>query len=214
MMMLKFKTTNEVTNWVSSDFHLGHQRPFVWETRGFDSHQHHTDSVIETINEYVSPNDNFFYLGDFSLNTTESQFEDYISRIKCQNIYMIWGNHNNPVEKIYNREVLSQYGKPDIKVYPLRYKNVIFMGDYLEVAIDGRAVVMFHYPIDIWNYMKDGSYMLCGHSHYSYPKTQKVAKSGLILDVGWDGYGRPYEFEEIISIMKSKEIKSVDHHKN
>ena len=44
--MTKFKSTSESKNWVSSDWHLGHQREFVWGSRGYKTHQEHTDGVI------------------------------------------------------------------------------------------------------------------------------------------------------------------------
>ena len=210
--MTKFKSTSESKNWVSSDWHLGHQREFVWGARGYKTHQEHTDGVINGINDNVLPNDNLFYLGDFSLNSNDQLFNEYLSRINCQNIYMLWGNHNSPGKNIYKKTVLEQYLRDDISVYPIRYRNVIFVGDYLEVSIDGKYNIMMHYPIEIWNYMKDGSYMLCGHSHYNFQKTKKESNEGLILDCGWDGHGKPYLFSEIVEIMNEKKIKAVDHH--
>ena len=129
--MTKFKSTSESKNWVSSDWHLGHQREFVWGARGYKTHQEHTDGVINGINDNVLPNDNLFYLGDFSLNSNDQLFNEYLSRINCQNIYMLWGNHNSPGKNIYKKTVLEQYLRDDISVYPIRYRNVIFVGDYL-----------------------------------------------------------------------------------
>ena len=208
---LKIKSTTDSKVYFSSDFHLGHDRPFVWESRGHVSQEAHTDFVINKVNETIRPTDHLFYLGDFCLNTNEDQFESYLSRILCQNVYMLWGNHNNPVYKIYQREVLSKYGE-NIKVYPFRYRNVVFLGDYQEALIDGKIVVMMHYPINVWNFMKEGAYMLCGHSHYSFDKTRADSKQGLILDVGWDGKSSPYSTDEIDEIMLRKSIKVVDHH--
>lgn len=211
--MLKVNSTAESKVWFSSDFHLGHNKPFVWETRGHKSSDEHTSYVIDTVNKLVMPNDKLFYLGDLCLNTNEIKFEEYISSINCQNIYMLWGNHNNPVQAVYNREVLKKYGEP-LKVYPFRYKNLIFLGDYQEALIDGKIVIMMHYPINVWNFMKEGAYMLCGHSHYSFPVTQAESVEGTILDVGWDGNLAPYCMSEIVRIMSKKQIKKVDHHVN
>lgn len=125
---------------------------------------------------------------------------------------MLWGNHNNPVHRVYKREVKEQFGRDDIDVYPLKYRNVTFLGDYVEVSINNTFIVMMHYPVSIWNYMKEGAYMLCGHSHYSYFSSQATCLNGKILDVGWDGLGAPYSFEKINEIMKTKKVKVEDHH--
>jgi len=221
--MLNFKTTEDRKSWVSSDFHLGHNKEFVYGARGFTTSKEHTDAVINSVNECVRPNDNLFYLGDFSLNTTESEFEEYISRILCQNIFMLWGNHNNPVNKIYEREVARIFNPSEelrienqkFQIYPLRYRNIIFMGDYIEAKIDHRLVTMFHYPIHVFNHMKEGGFMLCGHSHYGLPFSKRENMTSKILDVGWDGHRRPYEFGEIIEIMNKKTVfLSGDHHIN
>lgn len=212
--MLKFNTRDEIKNWFSSDWHLGHQREFVWKDRGHNSVKEHVDSVIDTTNEYVGENDRLYYLGDYCLNTEEDVFQEYIDRIKCKNIYMLWGNHNNPVERVYKNLIQEKYGDRNLQVYPFKYKNIIFMGHYMEMSINKQIIVLMHYPISIWNYMKDGSYMLCGHSHYSYNPTTKEHTNGKTLDVGWDGHGRPYEFSEIVEIMKYKNLKREDHHVN
>jgi calcineurin-like phosphoesterase family protein len=210
--MLNIKTEDGQTVWFSSDFHLGHQKNFIWESRGYASYESHTDGVINKINQLVKANDLLFYLGDFCLNSSDSLFESYLSRIQCQNIYMVWGNHNNPVFRIYKREVKKQFGRDDINVYPLKYRNVTFLGDYVEISLNNTMIVMMHYPISIWNYMKEGAYMLCGHSHYNYIQSQANHLNGKILDVGWDGIGEPYSFEKINEIMKTKKIKVEDHH--
>lgn len=211
--MLKVTDSSESKVWFSSDFHLGHNKEFVWKTRGFNSFEEHTYGVINTLNNMVAPQDKLFFLGDFCLNTTPDKFHQYIDQIKCQNIYMLWGNHNNPTERIYKTEIYNTFGK-DLKVYPFTYKNLIFMGDYLEIFVNGKIIVLSHYPHSVWNFMKEGAYMLCGHSHYSFKETQSNHKYGKILDVGWDGKGSPYSLNEINLIMDSKAVKEVDHHVN
>ena len=209
--MMKLKSTPDSHVYFSSDFHLGHNRPFVWEARGHANSEDHTNFVINTVNESVRPDDHLFFMGDFCLNTNEGRFEEYLSRIMCRNVYMIWGNHNNPVAGVYKKAVFDRYGE-NINVYPFRYKNAVFLGDYVEALIDGKIVVMMHYPISVWNFMKEGAYMLCGHSHYSFEKTRADSKNGLILDVGWDGNAAPYSMDNINKIMARKSVEIVDHH--
>lgn len=206
-----------------SDTHFFHQRDFIWQARGFGSPEDHTNKLIQIINETVKPTGILFHLGDFCLNTTEERFESILARINCQNIYLLWGNHNSQVWKTYKRELAiylhSRYGEDvgcnisnDIEIYPFKYKNITFLGDYQEVIINGQIIIMNHYSLRVWNHMSKGSWMLSGHSHNSDKERLKNCKLGKCLDIGVDGQLKPYSFEEIRKIMNYKEIESVDHH--
>ena len=207
---MKLKTEENSKVWFSSDFHLGHNKPFVWEKRGHKNVDECTDYIISTLNERIRPEDKLFFLGDFCLNTKESRFEEYLSRIQCQNIYMLWGNHANPSRSIYKREISGLIKSQDhFEIYPFRYRNVVFMGDYAEISVDGKYFILSHYPIHSWNMMSSGSIHLFGHMH-----CQNSPETGLRMDVGWDKHKRPYSFDDIKGIMANKKIKEVDHHVN
>jgi len=206
--MLKINNKNV---FVTSDTHFGHAQKFIYEKRGFTSVKEHDNVIIENINSLVKEDDVLFHLGDFCLNTTYDRFEEIIDSIKCKTIYCLWGNHNSRIRQAYQREIEKQYG-PDIDVYPYRYKNIVFVGHHLECIIQGKYVVLNHFPIEVWENMKDGAYMLCGHSHYSLERTRKESTDGLTLDCGWEGHNSIYNFNEIVAIMKNKTIRVVDHH--
>lgn len=217
--ILKFQTKENEKNWVVSDFHLHHQGPKgaptpLWQSRGYDSYDHMTDMIIAKVNELVAPNDNLFYLGDWCLNCTWDQFRVDVARIQCQNIYMLWGNHNSRVSQAYREGISFQYGitDPNVEVYPVRYFNLIFIGNYQEVVVDGQYYVLCHYPIDVFNEGMDGAIMLCGHSHGNYDKTQKDYPFGKRLDLSWDCFGRPLLFSEVKEICDKKQFVMSDHH--
>lgn len=221
---LKILETKEQKVYFTSDPHLWHQRSFVWEARGYKDYEDHAIQWINTVNNTVRPTDILFITGDFFLNTTEELCERTLSRIGCQNIHYIWGNHENPLWKIYNREVEKLWinindeslshaifiDKPE--VYPFRYKNVIFLGDMAEVVINGHYFVLCHYPLSIWNHGAKGAKMLCGHSHYGFKSSQENSLEQKILDVGWDGHKKPLSVHEVLKIMDRKGILVVDHH--
>jgi calcineurin-like phosphoesterase family protein len=232
--VLKIRQTEDQRVYVTTDTHLNHDPQWpvpIWESRGYASAKDHTDSIIDTINERVRPNDILFHLGDICLNTTSGQFHELIARIKCQNIYMLWGNHNNPSWKIYQNQVkesLNSFGSEtidcgggwpsefeDIEIYPFRYKNIVFVGNYLEAVLDGQYFVMQHYPIYVFNYMKDGAKMLCGHSHGGLDFSKPTNTNSKILDVSWDDFKKPLSLSEILEIMNKKNVLvTTDHHRN
>jgi len=215
-MLLNIRESEEQKIYVSSDFHLGHQRDFVWQARGFTDVQSHDTGVIDSVNALVRPNDILLFLGDFCLNTTLEQFDAYLARFNCQNIWCIWGNHNNPHEKAIFRKAMptiSMNGRMyDVETYPFKYKNIVHWGYYAEMVLNGQYVVLMHYPIYIWNEMAHGAWMLCGHSHYGCPLTKADNLYGKILDVGWDGYKKPLSLNEIAAIMNNKQFAAVDNH--
>ena len=227
---LKFNTKNQNVYFLS-DLHWHHDPKWdvpIWKSRGFSSLEESDEYAINKINEIVKPNDVLFSGGDLTLNCSEELFEDFISKLNCQNIWCLWGNHPNPMRKIYQREIKSWLqcndegytsknganiafdNHCDVEMYPFRYKNIVFAGDYLEMIIDGKIVILFHYPLAIWNHMKDLAYALVGHSHHGFEGSLPSNLTNKILDIGWDGYLKPLKFQEIQEIMSKKQYLKID----
>ena len=225
--MLKLTQRDDMKVFFTSDFHLNHNPKWIipiWKSRGYDSVSEMNDSIIKSINDCVRPTDSLFFLGDFVLNCSESQFEEFLSRILSQTIYVIFGNHNSCIWNIYQREVSKKYLELDdgfsngtvvsnIEVYPFRYRNLIFLGNYLELVVDGHYFVLSHFAISSWHRMSHDAMMIHGHSHGNLKTSlPQETKYGKILDVSWDVFKKPLLVEEILSIMNKKKIISVDHH--
>lgn len=212
--MLNFKEKNKI--FVTSDTHFHHNKDFIWKNRGYSSIKNHDDDIIDIINKKVKPDDILIHLGDFCLNASLSQFEELISRIYCQNIYMLFGNHPNPHYKnIYKplvKTVLGETYFDNNEVYPLRYRNVVYIGNYTSAILDGQFCILCHYPISVWDEMQNGAWMLCGHSHYGFEPSRAESLAGKILDVGWDGHKAPWSLQEIAAVMAKKGFNKVDHH--
>lgn len=212
---LNFHSRPESRVWFTSDWHLGHLGPQggtpLWVSRGYTSAQDMTSLIINKINEQAKPEDIIINLGDYCLNTSQDEFENYTRRINAT-IYYIWGNHNSRIKDAYSSEVFKQYGRSDIEVYPLKYKNLVFVGNYLEASVNGSHLIMCHYPMDVFNKGGHGAFMLCGHSHCGYVKTQENCLESKRLDVGWDGFKKMLSIEEIQKIMDKKKHVILDHH--
>jgi calcineurin-like phosphoesterase family protein len=216
-MLLNLKETSDRKIYISSDLHLGHQKNFVWEARKFTSVEAHDEGVIGRINDIVRPNDILILLGDFCLNTPLSKFNEYLSRILCGNIYMLFGNHPNPhYKEVYRplvKQVLGDNYTDQSEVFPLRYRNVVYYGHYLEVSLNGQFAVLCHYAISSWNNMVSGAWMLHGHEHSTILNHSPSGRDGKILDVGMDGHNcTPWAYEELKQVMDQKSIISVGHH--
>jgi len=196
----------------TSDSHFRHNQKFIFESRGYKNRYEHDDALITKINEIVRPQDTLIHLGDFCLNITPPEFNEILARIYCQNILYIWGNHNGCIRRSYEDAVATQYGT-DIEVYPYTIGKLTYLGYYKELSVNGHMIVIHHYPHQIFNQMQKGAWQLSGHSHYSNPTTQLDNEVNKILDVGWDGHGKPLSFPEIQKIMVNKNhIKQDKHH--
>ena len=196
----------------TSDTHFRHNQSFIFETRGYKNRYEHDDALIAKINEVVRTEDTLIHLGDFCLNITLPEFNEILARINCQNVAYIWGNHNSCIRRYYEDAVATEYDK-DIEVYPYAVGKLTYLGYYKELIVNGHMIVIHHYPHQIWNQMQKGAWQLSGHSHYSNPTTQLDHPDNKILDVGWDGHGKPLSFPEIQKIMMTKNhIKQDKHH--
>jgi calcineurin-like phosphoesterase family protein len=174
-----------------------------------------SQGIVDTINAHVREGDILFNMGDLCLNCSVEQLDQYLDNIQCKNIWYIHGNHENPHEKaIYRpgRDKLLAPGVTAHSVYPVKYKNLTYLGQYYEVSVNGQAIVLFHYALQVWNHCGKGSWALVGHSHGNLQTTRPESQYGKILDVGIDVFKRPISFSEIKVIMDTKPLLAVDHH--
>ena len=216
--MLNLKENDRQKVYFTSDWHWNHQQEFIWKSRGHNSVAEHNATIIEETNKLVGPNDILFHAGDLMLNSKPENFETLISQINCKTIYMLFGNHPNPhYRSVYLpmvKAILGDKYETESEVYPLRYKNIIYIGHHLEFLVNGQYIVLNHYPLSVWNEMARGGWMLCGHSHYGFPQSKADSLYGKILDVGWDGIKRPWSFTEIKELFSTKRFVAHDaHHK-
>jgi len=73
--------------------------------------------------------------------------------------------------------------------------------------------VLCHYPIHVFNYMNKRANHLCGHSHGTLPFSDERNTTSKVLDVGWDDFHKVLSFEEILTIMRKKDMfEPGDHH--
>ena len=216
----------------TSDTHYHHRNLVKGESkwantggcRNFETLKENDDKLVEGINSVVGVNDILFHLGDWSFGDTK-HYKEFRSRIHCQNIYLIYGNHDGYIIK-------NDSGLQGL------FKECSF---YREITYNGQKIIMSHYGFRVWNKSHEGSWMLHGHSHGTlspsvsgplitelldkkkYTELRMLAEgthpdvhsNGKTMDVGVDTHWdfRPYSFEELQEIMKTKTIATVDGHR-
>ena len=168
------------------------------------------DALIDGINQVVGRDDTLYHLGDFHFAHIGNYClvaQTYRERIRCRNVHLIWGNHDN-------RQA----------VYPLnRFANMgdLFSSanDLSEIRVGEQRIVLCHYCMNTWNKSHRGSWHLYGHSHgEAETKLDSVFPGRRSMDVGVDnakrllGEYRPFSFEEIRGFLKDRPGSFIDHH--
>lgn len=200
-----------------SDLHVRHAKDFILNPRGYKDAVEAEEHIIQEWNKIVGHDDIVFNLGDLVVGAGSESVDaakNIIRRLNCKNHYFIDGNHMAGTKQIYRDELKNQYGldSNQVELHPLTYEKFVFLGNYAEIVVDRQLIVLSHYAIGSWNEMGKGSWNIHGHSHGSYQNGLPDNVSTKQLDVGWDVFKRPIDFNEINKIMSKKQISRVDHH--
>ena len=134
---------------VASDWHLNHNKPFIYKARGFKNVQEHNEEIIKRHNSIVLPDDIVYVLGDCSLGTNIEENIEYIKSMNGKK-YLAIGNHDTDAKiKAYKEANLFE----DIQfAYRIRFKKYEYlMTHYPTLVSNGED------PKPVWN--------IHGHDH-------------------------------------------------
>ena len=147
--------------WITSDLHIGHNKEFLYESRGFQTVEEHDKTLVSNWNGLVDKEDIVYVLGDIMLkHSLEDDDFSYGLEILKQlkgNMVIIRGNHDSEA-KIEKYKTCS---------------NVISAGDaalYLNYPATGSYhFYLSHYPTLVSHeklkHMKTALINLYGHTH-------------------------------------------------
>lgn len=105
-----------------------------------------TEHILSSINSVVGRGDSLVIVGDFCLSSSENrsaQVGELRSRINCDNVYLVLGNHDD-------RDACSPH---------------MICCDQYTFNINGQHVFASHYPCRSWNKKNKDAWMLYGHVH-------------------------------------------------
>ena len=175
--------------WLSSDLHLGHDRNFIWEPRGFKSVYEMNEAIVENWNSTVSEYDDIYLLGDVLLGDSEENIK-YLKQLKG-NIHITRGNHDST-----NRIELYKKCWNVVEVNEGKFLNYHHYHFYLS-----------HYPCLCGNYDEDKplkAKMISLAGHYHTKDKFCDMDRGLIYHVELDAHGnKPVLLDTIIEDIKN-----------
>ncbi len=157
-------------------------------------------SIINAINKTVPRKAKLIHLGDFSIDPKDpANYPQYVKRctefreqINCQNICIIWGNHDLP-------EGLAQ----------------LFTWSGWKAKIELKALntymIFDHYFNAVYDMSHRGAFHCYGHSHSEIePYMQQILPGIRAMDGGVDnaakilGEYRPFSLKEVIDLLKDR----------
>ncbi len=197
--------------WFTADLHLGHgniikycQRPFLTDEererartdpRGRwrvseETVRRHDNALIEAINTGVGADDVLWVLGDFCWGGL-AEAREYRDRIRCGNVHLVWGNHDQ-------RSIRPVFGK------------ALEQG---MIQVSGVDIWLCHYPMRTWDRRFHGSWHLYGHVHGRFVAEDNRNPTMLTRDVGVDACNYlPLSFEDLQHYMAPR-IEQFQKHK-
>ncbi len=158
----------------TSDTHFFHRNIIRYSRRSFANITDMNEGIIKQWNEQVGKKDRVYLLGDVSFGGMAETFR-ILAELNGE-ICLVYGNHDD--ELIANPYVCERF---------------VWVKPYYEEIIEGRRVVMFHYPIQEWREAQRGSWHLYGHAHGC------IQVRGAAMDVGLDAHPqfKLWSWEEI-----------------
>ncbi|WP_375420604.1 metallophosphoesterase family protein [uncultured Sphingomonas sp.] len=126
----------------TADTHFGDHRTINISRRPFASAAEMDQALIERWNAVVSPSDVVWHLGDVARRP--AAVADLLARLNGTK-HLLRGNND-----------------PDATLAAAGWASV---GDYAEIELDGRRLVLCHYAFRSWNGQHRGAINLHGHSH-------------------------------------------------
>jgi calcineurin-like phosphoesterase family protein len=128
----------------TGDTHFGDTRVLRVDRRPFRSVAEHDEALIGYWNDTVGPEDEVWHLGDFTRGSRKSRADALLSALNGRK-HLIIGNNDDDA-------TMSASGWTSTR-------------HYAEMTIDGKLLILCHYPFRTWNQMGKGSINLHGHSH-------------------------------------------------
>lgn len=137
-----------------SDTHFGHENVIKYDNRPFASLEEMEEEMIKRWNSAVGKGDNVYILGDFCWTSKPELIVGLLKRLNG-NKMLIKGNHDRGLDDKKVKNAFGQYIKETDKI-----------------CINGKNIVMSHYPIASWKKMQrrnpeENSILLYGHVHMS-----------------------------------------------
>ena len=111
-------------DYFTSDLHIGHDKDFIWKSRGFNSIEEHDTQILKNWNNTVNYDDTVYILGDLCMSGNEKEWNRIYENLNGEKIFII-GNHDtsNKIDKyIFDYDMECQ-GFATLYRYSKKYRK-------------------------------------------------------------------------------------------
>lgn len=180
-----------MTDYVTTDPHLCHDR--VAEIRGFKDSAEHNAAWMDSCSA-LRKNDQLWILGDLTGGGHLAEALNLVGRLPCE-LHLVLGNHcpAHPMHRDSHRKL------------GLYFPTFTSVQLHARKAIDGRRVLMSHYPYQgdrgedrhtQWRLPDLGVPIIHGHTHQELVLTH-TARGTTQIHAGWDTWHEPVPTETL-----------------
>lgn len=156
----------------TSDTHFGDPRVLRIDRRPFDGVAAHDRALIANWNAVVGAGDEIWHLGDFARGDAAG-VAALLAELNGSK-HLVIGNNDSAA-------TIEAAGWSSVQ-------------HYAELQLEGKLVILCHYPFRTWNRMGKGALDFHGHSH------GRLTPAPRQYDVGVDAQGlRPVSFADIVA---------------
>jgi calcineurin-like phosphoesterase family protein len=167
-----------MTLFFTSDTHFGDAPRIRVDRRPFRSIAEHDVALIERWNAAVGKEDEVYHLGDFTASKNPKRVSELLTTLQGRK-HLLIGNNDLPAT-IENEGWAS-------------------VAHYAEIDVEGRLLILCHYPFRTWHNMGRGAIDLHGHSH------GRLKEATRQYDVGVDVFDfRPVTLATILASRGSR----------
>jgi len=169
----------------TSDLHIGHDKDFLYEPRGFKNIKDHDLTIVNNWNSVVTDDDDIYILGDLTLE----DYDNGLSKLKLLKgkKHIIIGNHDTNFRVELYKELTDD----------INYADLVKYGKY--------QFYISHYPTHTGNKDKHMSTQLINLYGHTHQKTNFYNNDPFMYHVGLDSHNNfPVEIDEIISDIQKK----------
>lgn len=172
---------------ISSDPHFFHDKPFIYEKRGYRDAFQMTYGIMSKYQTLIQPDDDFYLLGDIVMGGMTPEKERFLQGLPGK-VHIILGNHDGSQKQEFYKSL----------------PQVIETAYALPLQVHKFRFMLSHYPMITGNHDDKGpthhTWCLCGHTH-TPDKWSDYDKSCYHVDVdAHDGF--PVNIETIIEDLR------------
>jgi len=166
----------------TSDTHFHHKKILEYcPNRKGSTVEEMNELLIQAWNDKVRPEDTVYHLGDVSFGRHE-ETRDVLWRLNGT-IHLILGNHDKSLVGGGNA---------------FRFKTT---QEYKTLKLDGKHIVLFHFPIESWDRQSYNSWHLHGHCHGQTSHRHKIVLNRMDIGIDTRCDMAPWNWEEIKELL-------------